>query len=517
MAAAVLLMLLSGLFLAGWVTVMSTRAIQVSWLEDAVLRRIALENSRAMAWQTTMSHGFTPDAELDGKTALLLGGKQGGLSTDNGWKALNLYTLLDTPESLKTYFPYNHTGFRPGGSYMGREKFLKPVSLLGLDSYFAHLFLKSQCPVLNGDLFTVYRKPDNFSGELNIYSNGAPFQVYGRVVIRHPPSLFVKTTSQVTVPIQSKSLYIQSHDSNSRYPIIGTDLNGKELSPSNMPVVPSSTGPNSKDDPKLFDGYLNVIRNQDYPDNSLWDIAETGKYTDIEVFQKSLSDKEPWYMVQYNPGETPRVLPPAYPSGYDNVLKTLYVNLADPLLTHLRIVNNGSVADQIVFVGQTDPATYEAAGALSPVIVILVNGKSKWTKNIAFEHENNRRLIIAVKDELSLGEKRGEARQLDFNWAGKSIFGDGVRWRMTLINEGHFISLKPHENTFLSLTWIGGVMTNWSFLRDIKKGTRPEGVIFKSDSSVPTLPVVGASYASLLPRDVWLESYFLPEPPPTTP
>lgn len=515
MGAALLLMLVTGLFLAGWVTVMSTRSIQVSWLEDALSRRIALENSRLFSWQTVMDHAFEPDSTLTGKSVLLMGGKQGALSTNGGWKDLNLYRMAINPDSLKTVFPYNAAGFRPGGSYMQKETFLKPPALTSLDSFFAYHFLKANCPVLNGDLFTVYKKPTTFSGELNIHNNAAAFQVDGRVVIRHPPSLFVQTTSKITLPIWSRSTYIQSYDSNARYPIVGTGLDGKVLLPSNMPVVPSTTGPQSEKAMALFAGSLNVIHNQDYPDNSLWNAAEDKYYDDIEVFTKKNGASDPWYMVQYSGHEVPPVLPPKYPSGYDNLFRTLYINLAHRNLKHLRVINNGSVMDQIVFVGQTNQADYEAAGAMSPVIILLENGSSKWTKNLAFMHENNRRIIIGAKDDYTLtSKKKVEPRQVDLSWAGDPIAGGELRWRMTMINEGHAVFMGLHKNTTLNIHWIGGVMTNWSFWRDINTGPRAERLVFKPDNAVPTLPLTGSPYAAYLPRDVWLETFFLPEPPP---
>ncbi|WP_078813030.1 hypothetical protein [Prosthecobacter debontii] len=515
MGAALLLMLVTGLFLAGWVTVMSTRSIQVSWLEDALSRRIALENSRMLSWETVMEHAFEPDDDFAGQTALLTGGKEGGLSTNGGWKDLNLYVNLDTPETLKTDFPYNPSGLRPGPSFMNRQTFLKPPALEKVDSFFAHNFLKSHCPILNGDLITIYKKPANYAGELNVHNNAMSFNVYGRVVVRHPPSLFVQTTSKVTLPIQSKSLYIQSYDAAARYPIVGTTLDGKVLLPSNMPVVPSSTGPQSQASPSLFEGELNVVHNKDYPDNSLWNKMVEEAYDNIEVFTKSRSQTDPWYMVQYSGDAKPRVLPPSYPSGYDNLFRTLYINVANPSLKHLRISNNGSAMDQIVFVGQTTAAEYEAAGALSPVIILLENTGSKWAKNIAFEHDNNRRIILGVKDEYSLTSKKKEQpHQMDLSWAGSPILGQDTRWRMTFINEGHAVFVGLPDNTVRVINWIGGVMTNWSFWRDIKTAPRAERLIFRSDGSMPTLPIVGLSYATLLPRDVWLEAFFLPDPPP---
>lgn len=516
MAAALLLMLVSGLFIAGWVTMMGARSIQVSWLEDALQRRIALENSRLLAWQVTMEHAFEPNADLEGKSAMLNGGKAGGLNTDIGWKGMNLYNLLDSPTSMTKVFPYNSTGFRPGASYLDRERFYRPTMSSGvyLDSFTAHQFLKSQSPLLNGDLFVVYRKPDSSLRELNISKSVKPFQVYGRTVIRHPPSLFVRTTSKVDLPFQTKSLYIQSQDEGSRYPIAGTGLDGKTLMPSNLPVIPSSGGPVSTSSGQEFNGYLNVIKNDNNPDNSLWHIMSIGGYNTVAAFDDSLPTTNPYWMAKYY--DEPPIPPPDYKNGgYDVPYKTLYINLASLLQRHLRIVNAGGVIDQIVFIGQTSSADFEAAGAMSPIIVTLIQGAGKPVRNIVFQHENNRRLILGVQNVSALSTVAGSftEREIIFSWAGESILGRELRWRMALINEGHSILLDMHPNAAIDIRWIGGVMTNWSFKRDNDTGPRAERLIFQSDLAVPTLPIVGASYASLLPRDAWLESYFLPVRP----
>ncbi|MES2738061.1 MAG: hypothetical protein V4672_17190 [Verrucomicrobiota bacterium] len=510
MGVALLLMLCSGLFLAGWVTMMSTRAIQVSWLESAMQRRIGLENSRLLAWQTSMDHAFDREADLDKKSVLLFNGKAGALDTEDGWKKLNLYSVLTSPLTMRENFPYNPNGLRPGSTYLAHEEFTRAnlPNDVSLDSFTAHEFLKSRSPVLNGDLFVIYRKPAAAVTELNIYKNVSPFQVHGRTVVRHPPSLFVKNTSKVDLPFLTKSLYIQSHDAVSRYPVTGTGLDGKVLLPSNLAVVPASLGPDSAASSKLFDGFLNVIDNADNPENSLAHTQRKGAYENIEVYKDNLPPTGPYWMAKYD-SQAPPVPPPDYANGgFEVPFRTMYVNLANPNLKHLYIRQDIRVVDQIVFVGQTKAADYEAAGAMSPVIVTLVQGSGSPVRNIAFQHENNRRLILGTKVKAGL-----TTRELIFSWAGSPILGRELRWRMTLINEGFPVLMNLHDNATTDIRWIGGIMTNWSVWRNIFTGPRSDRLILQSDSAVPTLPVMGASYESLLPREAWLESYFLPIPP----
>lgn len=517
MGAALMLMLCTGLFLAGWVTVMSVRSIQVSWLENALQRRIGLENSRLLSWQTAMEHGFDPlNGNLDGKPAYLANGRDGAVNTGDGWSDLDIYRSVSEPKTMLNNFPYNPLGMRPGPSYVQGEEFSRaPIAEdKSLDDFHSHLFFKSHCPILNGDLFVIYRKPDQAKTELDVYSKSVPFQVLGRTVIRHPPSLFVKTTSKVTLPFLSKSLYVQSYDAVSRYPILGTSLSGKVLLPSNMPVVPSSAGPDTAEAPRLFDATLNVVRNPDNPGNSLWHKMESGEYNGVDVFVKTLPANGPYWMESYV--NEPPIPPPDYKNGgYPVPFKTLYINLGHSGLKHLRITNDGGLVDQIVFVGQSTPAAFENAGGMSPVIVALDQGAEQHIKHIVFKNDNNRRLIFGVKDSLSLSSSKklfGE-RRLIFNWVGDPLSGRVINSRMTVVNEGHPILLDLHENNLVDINWIGGLMTNWSVERDKDTGPRSERLVFRPDSSVPTLPVSGASYESLLPRDAWLETYFKPTVP----
>lgn len=520
MGIALLLLLCSGLLMAGWATVMNTRAIQTTWLDDAVVRRIALESSRELAWQAAMNHAFTPGAQLDQTTGVLPNAKYGGIDTAGGWDSLNIYAQTNSPATSTDVYPYNGTGLRPGGTFYEPEFFRRPAALDTMDDFTSHLFLKAQNPVLNGDLITVYRKPAHYPGQIDLHANTFPFTVYGRTVIRHPASLFALTTSSVRLPFLCRALYIQSHDADGNFPILGTNLDGGVMLPSNLSAQPSTSGPLTADAGPDYSGTLNVINNAANPDNSLVHIMQreeaagrNGMRT-IDAYQPDQSSSTVW-TAQYNGvgSNQPIVRPPDYPSGYQTNFRTLYIKLGSSQLRNLLIINDGTVADQIVFVGQTTQGDFEAAGALPPVIVTVLNtGSTYFTKNIAFQHENNRRLILAVQDHQRLSSVSIASRPVGLQWAGSSILGREQRWRFILVNEGHLLTaLLNKDSPTQDIRWLGGLMTNWSFLRAREGGVRAERLIIQSDSSMPTLPQEGgASYASLLPRDAWLETYFQP-------
>lgn len=85
---------------------------------------------------------------------------------------------------------------------------------------------------------------------------------------------------------------------------------------------------------------------------------------------------------------------------------------------------------------------------------------------------------------------------------------------MIYINEGQLTIMKLQPTLSRSVTWIGGMMTNWTVKRHISDGFAATRLTFVSDASVPiTGTLSGPAYASLIPRDAWLESYFLPKQP----
>lgn len=517
MAAALLLMLASGMFLTAWVSLVSTRGAQLSFLETILQRRLAVENSRLMAWEVGLEKGVLPNATLDPNEEGLLGSNYGGINTDDGWSTLNAFTSMRTPGNMTTVFPYNYTSLRPVVSYLSAEKLKRPTGLTDVDDFTNHLFMKTYPGVLGGDLLTYFRKPVGPAYRsvqievVNTASTNTYWQVDGRIVIRDNTSFFARTTpSPMQFSMRSRSLYVQSHDVYNARAIRGTKFNGTNLMPSNLPSVPTTTGPVSDSDSDRYLGYLNVVKNDFNTSNSLWHFMDREKadgrsdFALIDVYSNTAPDSDPFWMARYSGVDAD--VPIYKPFDYSNEnVRTLYVRLNHPDLKHLRITNP---VEQIVFIGQNTNADFEAAGEMTPIMIAIAQGDSTPLPNIAFVGDNNRRFVLGLRVNQPL------TRGLYLHWTGAprafSPTGDHD-WRMVYINEGQFTVFKLPDTR--NVRWIGGIMTNWTVKRYGGDGVVPDRLKIVSDESVATVTNPVPSFASLLPRDAWLESYFVPTPP----
>lgn len=523
MAAALMLMVVAGIFLSSWVTLMSTRATQVSYLEDVSRRRVGVESSRLLGWQYVLGRAFEPGDSLASGEDTSLGTDLGSFNSGSGWSNLNIYTSSSTAGGMSTVFPFNHTGLRPGASYITVERLTRPADTVAgnIDDYNGWQFIKTMPPVLNGDVFCIYRKPDNVVTELDVYrdagsgGNGhnANWTVEGRTVLRHPPSLFVSSTpSPLQLPFLTRSLYIQScidtEPPNIAYPVYATNLSGAAMPPSNLPVVPSTAGPIPGTGDRKHQGYLKVIRNDSNPDNSLWHFqdreAAAGRTATVTIDVAGVfnSATEAYWIAEQ---KNPTYKPPGWPSGYDDKLRVLFIKLDSQYLKNMRIYG---VVDQIIFVGQSNATAFDNAASMKPVIItVMPNGsKGRWVRDVRFERENNRRHVLAFQDD--------NGRPVEFSWVNNPISGSQFRWRCVLVNEYQSIMFNVPTALTQSVRWIGGVMTNWTVKRRSAGGTNPSRLVFSSDSAVPAATNSGPAFATFLPRDAWLESYFLPVVPP---
>jgi hypothetical protein len=519
MATALMIMLLAGLFVAAYATVLTSRANQTTFTDQAIKRRFGLEHSRLLSHQLFQERIFdTTSTEAANQTGAFPS-DWGFVSTDNGWSNVDAFATTSLPDALTTIYPYNYTGLRPANTFLYTEKTVwPPPGFIGAlpdyeQRFDAWTFAKTYTPGLGGDPLVIYRKPDAATGQIEIGTSGTTttmgLRVEGRAVIRDPASFFAPSTSNpLELNMRVKNLYIQQEDP--LHSIFCKDVDGNALAPSNLATVKSTTGPipDGTGPNYLYNNTLNVINNGSNPSNSLWHFmdreraAGTGDYDTINTSGVVGTAADPWRIEHQL---DPTYKPPAWPSGYPPIWKVLFVKLDHASLRHLRIE---SLVDQIVFEGQTTGAAYTSASTMSPLIFLLVpNGSGLNTaQDMRFLGENARRIVLGVQDT--------NATKLDMYWEGASnVAGNAFAydWRLSLVNEYRTVWVNLPAVVLRSVSLTGGVLTNWSFLRR-GVGSANRLVLRNEDNPEPT-GAAGTQFSKLLPRDGWIENYFLPTPP----
>lgn len=549
---ALMMTMLAGIFLAGWVALSNARAMQARNSEYAMKRRLALENSRAYIRQVVQEHAFSGNSTLAPLTTGDVGPGYGGLTTDTGWSNLQLYGLPPAAVSYPStgnytkLFPFNALGLRPNACFASTQKLTRPLVYNGgihdaIDPFNGYAFLKGIFPAFGGDAFVVYRKPAGAPSEINIDNfqagpnSGSPI---ARLVVRDPASFYDSATVNLGVKkvlnVRARRFYIQKFDPLN--PMMArTTSTGGEMYTANLPSIASTFGPSSSTTTttELFRGDLNVIKNTYVPSglpasvthhpNCLWEIQnrEALKTTSpvpvqtISVGTSVGTSADPYWIV--DEAAAPTYPPPAYPAGYDSGFQVLFINLSHPNLPNLRIY---PVVQQVVFLGQTTNALYSAAASMDPRIILFVPtpGSPQTFRDVRFVRENNRPFVLGMKAQLT-----GEP--MDLYWVPPNVNGTAsvIDWRMIMINEGRQVScFRPTgaAGTPDSVILTGGFFTNWSIQRTLAgasagaKDTAAANKFILLPEVLPT-PATAASYyfASLLPREAWLETFFQHAPP----
>ncbi len=142
------------------------------------------------------------------------------------------------------------------------------------------------------------------------------------------------------------------------------------------------------------------------------------------------------------------------------------------------------------------------------MMAVLPNGSSGPTvRDVRFVGDNNRRFVLGVK--------HWNAAPLDISWEGNPTSGFEHKWRCFFINEFQTVMLNMPSNITRNVRWLGGVMTNWTFKRRAAGGSNASRLVFAPDwdPAIPVREPTGPDIATMIPRDAWLESYFLPSTP----
>lgn len=544
MAAALMMTVAAGLVITGWVTVMAARAVQVTTMEDSLKRRQSLANSQAIGRQLLLQNHYNATALHAGtwQGALVApdGSLWGGMALSGGWSG-NVFATNNDAASSSTLFPFNASGLARGDSFLNTRQLTSASVVWNMQDYIRHFgFIKMNCPPLRGDLFSVYRKPPGKGANdvLDIYTLNAGhfggWVVEGRMVIKDIASLFAPSTqSPLQIPARVRSLYIPEENANRT--IIATSPSGVRVPPSNLAGIPMTVGSVNAAD--MWSDRLDVVRNNENPENSLWHFmdrekaAGRGDFVDVTSANYTFGGSDPplWVEKQINspgpldPPASPDekiglTYPPAnWPNGYARRWNVLFVRMDHPNLPHIRITAGVGVnrIHQVIFRGQAPLSTaFDNARLLPPVMVVIAKQAGQDlspVQDIRFENVNNRRWVLGIKsgditENLEMGFE-GTPVVEGSGGSARNIF----TWRCVLVNESRelFVSVRNGQNG----RFVGGVMTDWIFKRrrsvsGFPRNEAVDGLTFRLDSDPEPAGAAGPKFSSLLPRDAWLETYF---------
>jgi hypothetical protein len=540
MAAALMMMVVTGIIMSAWVGLMATRSQQVNYMADALKRRQSLENSKVIGRQVLLQRAYGVGASQVGNWDSVLvgpgGSKWGGVAM-GAWTGSVFTNSVDATTS-STVFPFNPFGAMPSGGSILSRRLAEGVSM-GLEQDEMNLFgfMKMASPVLRGDLFTVFRKPIGRTTLLDIWSDNtlaghfAAWRVEGRMVIRRPEDLFGSSTANpLQIPGRCTGLIIPGDPVNRL--VVGTNLLGARVPPSSLAGIPMTGGSVPSGAADLWRAELNVVWNDSHTSNSLWHIMEAeqaagrGDFVTVDSSNYSFDGENPPLYVErqivsspmrpVQPGETegityPTVATPTILAG-GGTWNVLFVKMDDPNLPHIRITAGSGTTriHQIVFRGQAPLSTdFTDAALLSPLICLIVKNPGDLispVQDIRFEHQNNRRWV--------LGAKGGTLEdRLELNWEGDFVLESGRRmynWRGVFVNESRemYVNIKSSNNVRIT----GGVMTNWLFKRrrsasGFARNEAWDALTFALDATPEPSGASGPKYSSLLPKDAWLETY----------
>jgi hypothetical protein len=540
MAAALMMMVVTGIVMSAWVGLMAVRAQQVNFMEDALHRRQSLRNSKVIGRQIILQRAFGTGAAQTAVWDSLLAGP-GGLNWGGvamgAWNG-NVFTQHADPVTSPTLFPFNPSGIMPDGGFVLTRRLAEGISMgNGQDEMDLFAFMKMANPALRGDLITVYRKPVGQVDLLDVWFDNtlaghfANWRVEGRMVLRRPEDLFGSSTpNPLVIPGRCTNLVVPGDPENRS--VVGTNLTGARVPPSGLAGVPMTGGSVPQGANQLWAGELNVVRNNSHPANSLWhkmdelQDADNGNFVTVDSASYSFGGSTPPLWVQRQvPNGSPR--PPqagetvgiTYPTDATPLVTSaggtwnvLFVQMDAPSLPNIRVTAGVGVSriHQIVFRGQAPlSAAFNQAALLRPLLCLIVKNDGDQispVQDIRFENQNNRRWVLGVKGGAI-------ADRLEMNWEGNWVTEGSRRmfnWRGVFVNEARemFINIKSAQNVRIT----GGVMTNWLFKRRRSAPGFPrnetwDALTFALDANPEPAGASGVKYSSILPKDAWLETY----------
>lgn len=496
MLAVIIFIMIGGIAMSAVIVLLGARLQQSELLGIGVQRHIAWGNTKAVNQQYAYTWAMRDNVTRSLSTGTVTGAgyviptqtSWGGVDADV-FTSLSAFRSTVRPSSTTTAsYPFNNIQNLPtsdNGVYFTRTTADSDSSQTEHLAFYN--YLKTYPTPLLGDLLIVHKKPSGASGAYHLNDN---LQVDGRVVI------WDETAESINVRAQACLNMTKTGTNTVR------DTSSATLLPQNFGARTTATaGTGGTSSPSaVTNGTLQLINNTDFTPGSVRHIMEatgtagttwlncsTGTATSTNINTTSNSGNSTSDTQVKLESTVTYALPTTSPYGYTKSgnLNVLIVRLKNSTLKHLRITSG---VEQLVLEGQTTSTDYTNAGNLGPVIIWLEQADCR---DIRFVGENNRRLILAT------GEGTGATLYAGFH--GNSIIGgSALRWRMQWINEYRAVYLNTPTGLGAIIT--GGIRTDWGiYSTDTGSSIR---VTLQRETSPGALE-------TMLPRDGWLEPYFL--------
>lgn len=496
MLAVIMFIMVGGIALTAVICLMGARLQQSELLGIGVQRHIAWGNTKAINQQYALTWAMRDNVSRSLSTGTVTGAGY-AIPTQTSWGGVdadvitNLAAFRSTVRPSTTTassYPFNNIQNTPtsdNGVYFTR------ITADSDSTQTEHLafynYLKTYPTPLLGDLLIVHKKPATATGAYYLTDN---LDVDGRVVI------WDETAETINLRAESCLNMTKTGTNTVRDSAAATIL------PQNFGArVTTTAGYGGTGTPTaVTNGSLNLINNTDFTAASLrhtmeatgtagttWLNCTTGTATSSNINTNATSGNSTSDTQVKLESTVTYALPTTSPYGYTKSgnLNVLIVRLKNSTLKHLRITSG---VEQLVLEGQTNSTDYTNAGNLAPVIIWLEQADCR---DIRFVGENNRRLILATG--------KGTGATLYASFHGNSIIGgSALRWRIQWINEFRI----PYLNTPTGLGAIitGSIRTDWGIY------STDTGSTVRVTLQRETNP---GALETLLPRDGWLEPYFL--------
>lgn len=447
--------------IAAWISIINGRTTYTETMEDAMKRRVAHENSRALAEEYMYLVAANEDDGV-AVTATIDSGDTAKVQI-SGWTGGAFESVIQ-PGGV------NRSGMANGHKFLDRNYVgyvrYYDVALGNGDHEVTRSFqLRSRSPIFYGDLVTLNRPTitpgDPSDPDIRFRGN---VHVHGRTVLWRPDMIDIRSDTK----FRSKE-YVRMSENFIDYPIknLPAGSGGEDrIRASNFPFSPITAGP--ADGGLGFDGKLSTVENTTSSLNSLVDRLGTAPIVADGMTASS------------NRGVV------------SNGSGTISIDLNDEFLTNVLIQNDTS---RIILNGQgiTDATAYAEAGDRAAILIVIIQdpSTSRNLDQIQLTNRNNRRVVVAVKKTIGPADNSSWLRT-EFRFMNAD---QNPAWRLIAVGENTEIRMTHQQNG--SVTVYGGVRTDRGFYCS-NSGSKE---IFLRREDDPKL------LERLIDRNVWLESY----------